>query len=227
MPYFQPHWRWNDRVIAPTPATARFQRWINAVPARRIDVIPYFVDPARLKPTKARSSVRDELGIAPEAFLVLCVGKVSARKNQALLVRALRTVREHGARATLALVGGVDDRYRGTLERALRDTRLAEHVRLLGLRRDIPDLLAASDCFCLPSNREVMPVACWEAMAAGVPLVMTDFGRVGEWLQDGVHALIVPRGDGAALARALERIAADAQLRHRLAHAALQKIANE
>ena len=56
---------------------------------------------------------------------------------------------------------------------------------------------------------------------------MTDFGRVGDWLQDGVHALIVPKGDATALARALERIASDAPLRRRLAQAALQKIGNE
>ena len=224
MPHFQPHWWWNDRVIAPTPATARFQRWFNGVPARRIDVIPYFIEPDRVQPSRSRSTVRNELGIASHVFLITCVGKVSARKNQALLVRALRGLRERGHDAVVVVVGGAEERYRRKLERVLRDTGLTGHVKMLGLRRDIPDLLAASDCFCLPSNREVMPVACWEAMAAGIPLVLTDFGRVGDWLQDGVDALIVSRGDEAGLARALERLASEPELRRRLADAARQKI---
>ena len=227
MPFFQPHWWWNDRVIAPTLATARFQRWLNGVPARRIDVIPYFTDPARLRPTKPRSTVREELGIAPDAFLITCVGKISRRKNQVLLVRALQQLRERGQRAVVVLVGGIDERYRRNLDDALRDTGLVEHVKQLGLRRDVADLLAASDCFCLPSNREVMPIACREAMAAGVPVVVTDIPGVRESLQDGVHALIVPRNDSAALAGALERVAADAELRRRLVDTARQKIVGE
>ena len=227
MPLFQPHWWWNDRVIAPTPATARFQRWLNGVPARRIDVIPYFIEPGRMRPARHRTEVREALGIEPDAFLVVCVGKISARKNQALLLRALQRLRRHRHDAVVALVGGIDDRYRRTLDRTLRDTGLADHAKVLGLRRDIPDLLAASDCLCLPSNREVMPVACWEAMAAGVPLVMTDFGRVGDWLQRGVDALIVPKGDEAALADALLKLAVDEELRQRLVDAARRKIDNE
>ncbi len=227
MPFFQPHWWWNDRVIAPTLATARFQRWLNGVPTRRIDVIPYFTDPARLSPTKSRSAVREELGVVPDAFLIMCVGKVSRRKNQVLLVQALQQLRQRGQRAVVALVGGIDERSRRSLDEALRDTELVEQVKLLGLRRDIPDLLAASDCFCLPSNREVMPIACREAMAAGVPIVVTDIPGVRESLQDGVHALIVRRNDAAALAGALERVAADAELRRRIVDAARQKIVSE
>jgi len=227
MPFFQPHWWWNDRVIAPTLATARFQRWFNAVPARRIDVIPYFIDGARLQPARSRDVVRRELGVADDDFLILCVGKISARKNQALLVRAFYALRQRGIRATLALVGGIDERYRRKVEEALRAGGASDDVKLLGLRRDIPDLLAASDCFALPSEREVMPVACWEAMAAGVPVVLSDFGGVREWLQDGEHAIVVHRGDRAALTDALGNLVADPELRRRLTAAARRKIASE
>jgi glycosyltransferase involved in cell wall biosynthesis len=227
MPFFQPHWWWNDRVIAPTPATARFQRWLNLVPARRIDVIPYFVEPARLRPARPRAVVRAELGVAADDFLILCAGKISARKNQALLVRALHALRRDGVPAVVALAGGVDERYRRTLDRALRETGFSAEVKLLGLRGDIPDLLAASDCFCLPSKREVMPVACWEAMAARVPLVVNDIGGLGELLRNEEQALIVPQGNEAALTAALRRLAADPDLRRRLTEAARRKIDEE
>ena len=89
-------------------------------------------------------------------------------------------------------------------------------VELLGARADIPELLAHSDVFVLSSRSEGFPVSVLEAMAAGLPVVATDVGGVAEAVEDGETGLLVPATDAEALARALERLLADGELRRRL-----------
>ena len=93
---------------------------------------------------------------------------------------------------------------------------LSERVELLGARADIPELLAHSDVFVLSSRSEGFPVSVLEAMAAGLPVVATDVGGVAEAVEDGETGLLVPATDAEALARALERLLADGELRRRL-----------
>jgi len=81
---------------------------------------------------------------------------------------------------------------------------------MLGHRTDVADLLLpASDAFVLPSMFEGMPFAALEAMAAGLPAVLSDIGPHREIAADGVEALLVPVGDPAALAHAVERLVAN------------------
>lgn len=227
MPHFQPHWWWNDCVIAPTPSTARYQRWINWVPRRRIEVIPNFIEVQRLQPQRTREQVRAELGIEPTTFLIVCIGDVCPRKNQLLLVRALAEIRQRGQDAAVVLAGTLDETYRVKLEKFIQQAGLASSIRMLGQRRDVPDLLAAGDCFCLPSQREVMPISCLEAMAAGIPIVTTDVGGLAELIRNGEDGFVVERNDLAGLTEALGKLAADAGLRRRLAASARAKVARE
>ena len=81
-------------------------------------------------------------------------------------------------------------------------------MHLLGLRDDIPSLLAAGDVFVQPSRSEGLPLAVLEAMAQQIPLVATDVGGVGEAVKDGETGYLVPSEDPAALAAAVGRILA-------------------
>jgi glycosyltransferase involved in cell wall biosynthesis len=98
---------------------------------------------------------------------------------------------------------------------ALDQHGLLSRVELLGARRDVHDLLATSDVFVLSSRSEGFPVSILEAMAAGLPVVASDVGGVAEAVVHGETGLLVPAGDAAALAGALERLLADAALRSR------------
>ena len=88
-----------------------------------------------------------------------------------------------------------------------------------GLRRDIPELLAISDVFCLPSYREGMPRSVIEAMAAGRPVVATDIRGCREEVIPEVTGLLVPPREAGGLTAALERLAEDAGLRRRMGEA--------
>ncbi len=81
----------------------------------------------------------------------------------------------------------------------------------------MPRFLAASDLFVLPSRYEALPIALLEALAAGLPCVAMRVGEIGGIVQDGANGFTVPPGDAAALAQAIERLAASPELRARLA----------
>jgi len=100
---------------------------------------------------------------------------------------------------------------------------VAERVRFLGHRDDVPALLAASNAFVLPSLFEGTPLALLEAMAAGKPVVTSAIAGVDEVVGDGETGLLVRAGDPEALAEALRRVVGDAELRARLGAAARRR----
>jgi glycosyltransferase involved in cell wall biosynthesis len=112
-----------------------------------------------------------------------------------------------------------------------RDELLAEHerlalgadVELVGVRNDVPELLAACDGFVLATTYESLPLSIIEAMAAGLPCVVSDVGGVPELVVDGETGLLVPPSDPPALAAALGRLAADPALRRTLGAASLAR----
>ena len=222
--FFQPHWRLCDRIIAPSEATARYQRRVNLMPRARIDVIPNFVGLARLQPSRSREDVRTELGAGRDTFVIITVGELFHRKNQELLVRAMPDLIAGGLKPLVLLAGKPDEAYRRKLEEIITAQRLEKEVRILGQRSDIPDLLAASDCFCLPSRTEVMPIALLECMALGLPAVATDVGGVAELVRDGVDGLITRTGDREGLATALLRMGREHELRTQLGATAREHV---
>jgi glycosyltransferase involved in cell wall biosynthesis len=134
---------------------------------------------------------------------IVAVGRFAYPKDFATLLEALGLVRGDWS---AAFVGDGP----GLAEIAGRhDPR----VELLGPRRDVAGVLARSEVFVLSSRSEGFPVSILEAMAAGLPVVATDVGGVGEAVVDGETGFLVPPGDPRALAAALERLVADPALR--------------
>ena len=101
---------------------------------------------------------------------------------------------------------------------------VADRVRWLGHRDDVPALLAAADLFVLPSLNEGLPLAAMEAMLAGVPIVATDAGGTGEIVRDGITGVLVPPGDPEALSASIRALLSDRPRAARLAIAARELI---
>ena len=185
-------------------------------PPQRIQVIPNGVDTASFRRDRDPSL---RAALAPEAApLVLVPGRLDAQKGHRHLLRAAAEVPD----ATFALAG--DGPLRAELEGTARRLGIADRVRFLGYRRDVPELLAASDLVVLPSLFEGLPLAVLEAMAAARPVIATRIEGVDEVVRPGVNGLLVPPADPAALAAAVRALLGEPDRARRLAEAGRQTV---
>jgi glycosyltransferase involved in cell wall biosynthesis len=197
-----------DRVIGVGENVRQALIVNEGIPARRVGVIYNGVDLAPYKePFTEREQVRREMGVAPHDFVVIQVARLVEIKDHQTALKAMQGV----PNARLVIVG------EGPEEQAIRDgiarLNLGERVRLLGLRSDVPRLLRAADVFLLTSINEGIPLTIIEAMGAGLPVVSTAAGGVGEVVLDGETGLLAPVGDAEGLVRHLGRLSVDESLR--------------
>jgi glycosyltransferase involved in cell wall biosynthesis len=163
------------------------------------------------------------VGVPRESFAVACVANYRPRKGIEVLVDAFGRLPPH---AHLLLIGGGMDAPR--LTRAIAASAAAERIHVLGYRSDAPALTAACRAFVLPSTkREGLARSLIEAMAYGVPPVVTNCGGSPELVVHGVSGLVVPVADAAALAAAIRSLCEDEALRARLGAAARERIGRD
>ena len=159
---------------------------------------------------------------------VVCVSRINAWKGLDVLVDAVALLRDRGIELRVAIAGEVfpgGERFRDDLVDHIARRGLTDAVELLGFVDDVDRVLAASGSFVLPSRRpEPFGLALVEAMASGLPCVATAAGGPRDIIEDGVTGLLVPPGDAAALAAALQQLRADPDLAARLGAAAGQVV---
>jgi glycosyltransferase involved in cell wall biosynthesis len=193
------------------------------IPPERIQLLPNGVDDTQFHPPSAeeRAAVRAELGITRE-LLLLYVGRLSEEKNPLGLLEAWARVSPLvRAKATLALVGGGPD-YDAVRARA-DATDMAGSVHVAGKRSDVESWYRAADAYVLPSVLEGLSNTMIEALASGLPVVSTAVSGSSILAMEPEAGLIVPVGDVAGLADAIERMLADDELRSRLGENARTK----
>jgi glycosyltransferase involved in cell wall biosynthesis len=150
-----------------------------------------------------RAEVRAELGMDESTPLVVTAARLAPQKALEVMIRSIAACRTS---PLLAIVG------EGPLRAALEETAAREargRVRFLGWRDDVADFVAAADAFCLSSIWEGIPLAVQEAILLGTPVVATDVGGMGEVVGDRESGRLVPAGDPAALAAALDEVVED------------------
>jgi glycosyltransferase involved in cell wall biosynthesis len=165
-----------------------------------------------------RATVRGALGVARDVPVALCVARMEPQKRHDVLLDAWAAL---DGDAVLLLAG--DGSLRADLLRRRDELGLADRVRFLGNRADVPDLLAAADLTVLTSDWEGMPIAVLESMAAGRAVVATDVSGVRDLLAGG-GGLVVPRRAPSATAKALHTLLFDADARTAAAAAGLAAI---
>lgn len=218
------HWleRWAARV-APDLAicdshytAARLPLIYPKVPC---EVIYYPVAPACGVPQAECEAVRAELGIAPEAVVVIQVSRMEEWKGHRMHLNALARLRGVSGWACW-IVGGAqrphEARYLDMLRTEAAALGIAERVNFTGQRGDVARLLAAADIHCQPnSGPEPFGITFVEALYAGLPVVTTAIGGALE-IVDGSCGMLVGPNDPAALAAALGKLIEDGELRARL-----------
>jgi glycosyltransferase involved in cell wall biosynthesis len=209
------------RAIAVSHSTRDFLVKERFVPRERVRLIwngAPLDEFAPAGPERARA-VRRDLGIPEDAPVVGTIGRLNAQKGHRFLLEAAAPLCRRRGDLRVLVVGDGD--LMEDLRAQAAGLGVAEQVLFAGHRTDVPDLLAALDVFCISSLYEGTPLALFEAMAAGRPVVSTAVDGCREVLDDGVTGLLVPPGDPAALEAALDRVLADAGLRETLGGAAL------
>ena len=197
-------------------------------PLERIDVVynPIDLDELQRHPSYDRNALLAELGLPADALVLLNVARLSPQKGLDVAIDALPQILDSHSRAHLVSVGALDHRaWVETLKRQCKKRGVSKRVHFLGPRRNVPDLLRASDVFVFPSRFEGLGLALIEAMALGCVCVAADIGPIGEFVRDGIDGLLVPPGDAAALAEAVARALDDDGQRTRLSRAAADSAA--
>jgi len=157
---------------------------------------------------------RQRLELTGHFPVISCVAGMRGEKRQIDLIRAMQPLSAEFPEVLLLLLGSGHER--AALERIAAETGVADRVRFLGEVEEVPAVLANSDVFVLPSSREPFGMAPVEAMAAGVPVVVTRTGGLAEIVSDGVNGLHVPVEEPQAISRAVARICREQGLSERL-----------
>lgn len=172
-------------------------------------------------PQVAREVWRRQEGFAPEDTLFVCVAQLRTQKNHRLLLESFAKGAAAHPWVHLLLVGRGEQEIR--LRKQVEALGLRKRVRFMGLRTDIPEVLAAADAFVLSSDWEGNPIAVMEAMSAGKPVISTAVGGVPELVKNGSSGLLVPQADSEALARAVNHLATNPQVRKAMGTAAAKR----
>ena len=211
------HARRVDRVLATSRYSASQIVRAYAVAPERVSIVPEGIELDRWR--RALESAED---LRKGEACVLCVAHLYPRKDVATLLAAMKRLTRG---AVLRVVGTGPEL--GRLQDRARDLDLGPRAEFLGhvsYARLAAEYRRAA-VFCLPSRQEGFGIVFLEAMAAGVPIVAARAGAVPELLGDGEFGTLVPPGDDAALAAALEKLLGDSAARKRLASAGLARVA--
>ncbi len=210
--------RWTDRIVTLTDrgATEHVARGIGR--ADQYVAVPSGVPTAELRATApARHEARARLGLEPDTFVVVGLGRLVPIKGFDLLVRALPAVVARIPSARVLLVGdGAERRHLEAIAAALGVT---ERLRLTGELMDVTTPLAAADVLAVPSRNEGMGRVIVEGMAIGIPVVATAVGGIPDVVTDGECGRLVEPNDVDALAAALIELGRDDALRRKLGEA--------
>ena len=189
----------------------------SGVPAARVTTVPLGVERNTFDTDGPTMNARPVFGI---------FGRLARWKGQDTFVRAMGELARRGIDFEAWIVGGSSFGDGDAYERELADQIDAQglngRVRLLGFRRDVPELMSRCDVVCHCSDFEPFGLVIVEAMMAGKPVVASDVSGPRESIEPGRNGFLVPPRDPVSFADCLQRLAGDPELRERIGHCAKQ-----
>ncbi|HEX5314268.1 MAG TPA: glycosyltransferase [Gammaproteobacteria bacterium] len=245
-----------DLGVYLTPAQCRVQNWacrladvvlVNAeairrwmiaqgFPEKKLRVIRNGVDLAKFR-VKADGSLRRELELPPQAPVVVMLARLDPKKGVEYFLRAAPRIMERCPDTYFVVVGEAflrdpdDERrpdleQRRELERRAAELGIGEHIRFVGMRPDVPEILAMATVSVLPSFSEGLSNTLLESMAAGVAVVATDVGGTPEVIRNGCDGILVPPANTRAIVDAVCSILEDPLLAARLRAQGRERVAS-
>jgi glycosyltransferase involved in cell wall biosynthesis len=182
------------------------------VSKRKLQVIENGIAPMPAVPKERRSELRSSLGIPESSVVIGCIGRLVPVKNHLLFLEAFKIAqsgRSGSPSSSLYFVLAGDGPLRGEIQAKTEALGLEAGVRLLGNRKDIPELLSILDIFALPSLNEGLSISLLEAMAAGKAVLASNRGGNVALVENGVNGLLVDPNDTARMSSAMVELATD------------------
>ena len=170
----------------------------------------------------SRSDSRRKLDIPADALVVMSVGELDWNKNHKVVIEALAQIKRPNVYYVICGVGPLKD----DLEAKVHEVGLEKQVKLLGYRKDIPDLLHASDVFAFPSFHEGLPVALMEAMAAGVPSICSEIRGCTDLVENQKNGFLASPASLKQWSNALNKLLDSQKMRSEVSQAAKHVIAS-
>lgn len=210
-----------DRIIAVSQAVADFLQRCG-YDAQRIRMVHHGIaDIAARLPSDVREASRRDLGLPGDEPCLLMAARIVPAKGHDTALRALAMLKQRDW--TLLLAGDHHGDLGPQMQALASELGIADRVRFLGLREDVPALLAASDLLLAPSRREALSLTLLEASACSLPIVASGVGGIGEVVQDGGSGLLVPPDEPEALAAAISELLDDQPRRQAMGACARQR----
>ncbi len=213
--------RWADAVVINSAYFRDFAIAEEGAPPERIHVIPNGVRVEDYSAPLTQASLRAELGLPPNGWLLGSVGRLTDQKGFDVLLRALSLLPRRDI--NLLLVGTGEQE--ASLRALAATLGLQNRVHFAGYRHDVPRLLGALDLYVHPARFEGMPNTLLEAMAACCPIVASSVDGICDLIEDGVHGWLVPAENASPLAQAIQGALSDPAEMQRRAVAAQQRVA--
>ena len=156
--------------------------------AKRVEYVPGVgIDTEMFRnATVDRGQKRKEIGVPENVFLVLSVGELNKNKNHQSVIRAVASLSNLNIHYAIAGEGD----QRAALEKLAADTKVFDRIHLLGYRNDVAELYKAADIFALPSIREGLNVSVMEAMASGLPSIISRIRGNVDLIDDSTGYLV-------------------------------------
>ncbi|MFP4322208.1 MAG: glycosyltransferase [Anaerolineales bacterium] len=216
---------WTDAIVT-NSVYVRDRIAAQGVPAHKLHVLYNGIDTTRYAPGADRRA--DLFGIPAARPVILNVGRLAPEKGRDVMLHAARLLVQQNEPPLIVFAGEGRASWREALEQLAADLGITQHVRFLGIRDDVPDLLRASDVVVMSSRRaaygESCPNVVLEAMATGKPIIGTDVGGTRELIQDGSTGYLIPPEEPTVLAARLEVLLNDPAQRQALGALGLRQV---
>jgi glycosyltransferase involved in cell wall biosynthesis len=232
-----PKWLWRieswlvnsslvDKMIAVSEQTRYFCLEAEGMSPNKVLTIPNGVDLSAFDKQQwtlqELERLRNSLGISPGITILTTVGRLHPQKGHTYLIQAIAEIKK--VRDDFVCLFAGNGELRAQISQQIYQQGVEKHVRLLGVREDVPQLLAISDMFVLPSLHEGMPMALLEAMAAQLPVIATAVDGTNELVVDGETGLLVPPADPTALSQAILTLLNDPDRRHKMGQKGYERV---
>ncbi|MBT5021905.1 glycosyltransferase family 4 protein [Candidatus Woesearchaeota archaeon] len=187
----------SSRVLVPSIEHAELLTVIGIRP--RKEVVHLGIDEKHYKPPKSKAIAKHELGIDPRTFVIGYAGRIGYEKNLITLYRAFKRISKKFNNVILLIAGGGHPK----IEKLFTGK---SNIILTGPKNDLLPYYQAMDVYVLPSLTETSSMTTMEAMATGLPVVVTPVGFIKEYIDDGVNGLLFPKKNSYMLYKKLSHL---------------------